>query len=118
MPPSRGDVWMAEPPRQLQGRQQLGSRPVLVVSTDDINRGPSGLSVVVPFTTRDRGIDLHVPVDPPEGGLAERSVLLPEQIHAADQQRLVKLLGHVTDDTLRVVEDRLRIVLGLDDPNI
>jgi mRNA interferase MazF len=118
MPPSRGDVWLADPPRQLLGREQLGPRPVLIVSTDDINRGPSGLSVVVPFTTRDRGLDLHVGVDPPEGGLSERGVLLPEQIHAADQQRLVKLIGQVTEDTLRILEDRLRIVLGLDNPSL
>jgi len=116
MPPLRGDVWLADPPRQLQGREQLGPRPVLVISTDEINRGPSALSVVVPFTTRDRGLNLHVRVDPPEGGLSEHSVLLPEQIHAADQQRLVKLLGTVTEDTLRTIEDRLRIVLGLDNP--
>jgi mRNA interferase MazF len=117
MPPSRGEVWLAEPPRQLQGREQLGSRPVLVVSVDEINHGPSGLSVVIPFTTRDRGVALHVPVEPPEGGLVEHSVLLPEQIHAADQGRLSKLLGRVNDETLRAVEDRLRIVLNLNDPH-
>jgi mRNA interferase MazF len=116
MPPSRGEVWLANPPRQLQGHEQLGARPVLVVSVDELNHGPSGLSVVVPFTTRDRGIALHVSVDPPEGGLTEHSVLLPEQIHAADQSRLVKLLGQVNAETLHNVEDRLRIVLNLDNP--
>jgi mRNA interferase MazF len=118
VPPSRGDVWLADLPRLLQGREQQGQRPVLVISTDGINRGPSALSIVVPFTTRDRDVDLHVRVDPPEGGLSERSVLLPEQIHAADQQRLVKFMGQVTDETLRNVEDRLRIVLGLDIPDL
>src|ERR1700737_2695129 len=106
-PPSRGEVWMADPPRLLQGREQQGARPVLVVSDDEINRSPSGLSVVVPFTTRDRGVALHVPVDPPEGGLTEHSLLLPEQVHATDQARLARLLGRVTEGTLRSVEDRL-----------
>src|SRR5205814_4994660 len=100
-PPSRGEVWLAEPPRQLQGREQQGARPVLVISDNAINLGPSRLCVVIPFTTRDRGIALHVVVDPPEGGLTEHSVLLPEQIHAADQRRLSKRLGQVSDDTLR-----------------
>jgi mRNA-degrading endonuclease toxin of MazEF toxin-antitoxin module len=59
---------------------------------------------------------MHVPVDPPEGGLAEHSVLLTEQVHAASHMRLVKLLGQVTEETLRSIEDRLRIVLGLDNP--
>lgn len=116
MPPLRGEVWLADPPRQLQGREQLGARPVLVVSADEINRGPSGLSVVVPFTTRDRRIALHVRVAPPEGGLTEHSVLLPEQVHAADHARLRQRLGLVSAETLRNVEDSLRIVLSLDNP--
>lgn len=49
-----------------------------------------------------------------KGGLAEQSVL-PEHIHAADHERLVKLMGQVTADTLRTVEDRVRIV---DNPNL
>lgn len=44
----------------------------------------------------------------------QRSVLLPEQVHAADQARLVQRLGLVSTETLRRVEDRLRIVLNLD----
>ena len=111
--PSRGEVWLADPPREAQGREQTGSRLVLVVSADEINQGASQLSVVVPITTRDRGVALHVPVDPPEGGLSEHGVLLPEQVHATHQARLVKLLGKVSDRTLREIEDRLRIVLDL-----
>jgi mRNA interferase MazF len=87
---------------------------VLVVSADAINQGPSGLSVVVPLTTRDRGVTLHVVLEPPEGGVRQRSVILPEQIHAADQARLVERWGSISQDTLRLVEDRLRIVLDLD----
>ena len=112
--PSRGEVWLADPPRELQGREQAGGRPVLIVSADAINQGPSNLSIVVPFTTRDRGVILHVAVDPPEGGLTEHSVLLVEQVHAADQGRLAKRLGQVSEQTLRQVEDHLRIALSLD----
>jgi mRNA interferase MazF len=113
---ARGEVWLADPPRDLQGREQQGPRPVLVVSHDLINQGPSQLCIVVPFTTRDRGVDLHVVVEPPDGGLSEHSVLLTEQIHACDQGRLTKRIGRVSDDTMRLLEDRLRIVLALDNP--
>ena len=58
-----------------------------------------------------------MPVDPPEGGLTEHSVLLPEQIHAADQARLVERLGEISPGTMREIEDRLRIVLSLDGPD-
>jgi len=40
-------------------------------------------------------------------------VLLPEQLYAADQRRLVERWGRVYEATLRQVEDRLRIVLDL-----
>jgi mRNA interferase MazF len=87
---------------------------VLVVSADELNSGPAGLSIVVPLTTRDRGIALHVPVDPPEGGVREHSVLMPEQVHATDQSRLVDRWGRVSEDTISAVEDSLRIVLHLE----
>ncbi len=116
MSPSRGEVWLADPPRLLQGREQLGRRPVLVISADQLNHGPAGLSIVVPFTTRDRGLPLHVVVDPPDGGLTEHSVLMIEQLHAADHTRFAQLLGRVTGVTLLEVEDRLRIALDLDGP--
>jgi len=113
-PPARGEVWLQDPARQLQGREQTGARPVLIVSADLINRGPSRLAIVVPFTTRNRGIALHVPVDPPEGGLRQRSVLLPEQVHTTARERLVERWGRVSTATLRQIEDRLRVVLDLD----
>jgi mRNA interferase MazF len=95
---------------------QMGRGPVLIVSADAFNRAapaPWALVVVVPLTTRHRGIALHVPIRPPEGGLRQPSLALPEQLYAADQRRLVERWGRVSDATLRQVEDRLRIVLDL-----
>ena len=114
--PARGEVWLADPARGVAGHEQAGRRPVLIVSADAFNRAaptPWALVVVVPLTTRDRGIALHVPIHPPEGGLRQPSVLLPEQLYAADQRRLVERWGRVSEHTLRQVEDRLRIVLDL-----
>ena len=112
MRPDRGEVWIERPERALRGReQQRNERPVLIVSAAAINRGPSNLAVVVPLTTRDRGVALHVPIDAPEGGLRTRSVALPEQIHVIAQERLIERRGHVSLATMREIEDRLRIVL-------
>ena len=111
--PERGEVWLARPPRDLIGHEQAGNRPVVIVSGNGINAGPWPLVVVVPLTTRDRGIALHVAIDPPEGGVKTRSTALVEQIHAADKQRLVERWGRVSAKTLADIEDRLRIVLDL-----
>jgi hypothetical protein len=64
--PRRGEVWPVDlnPPR---GHEQAGRRPALVVPADAFNRSRAGLVMVVPLTTRARGIPTHVEVRPPEG---------------------------------------------------
>jgi mRNA interferase MazF len=75
--PARGEIWTADL-NPTRGHEQAGLRPVLVVSMDAFNRGPSGLVIVLPITSRHRGIPSHVPVQPPEGGLRMPSVPPPE----------------------------------------
>jgi len=111
--PERGEVWLEQPTRHVIGHEQQGQRPVVIVSGDGINAGPWPLVVVVPLTTRDRGVPLHVPIEPPDGGVRTHSVALVEQIHAADRLRLTERWGRLSPATMREIEDRLRIVLDL-----
>jgi mRNA interferase MazF len=109
----RGEVWLADlgPPR---GREQSGERPVLIVSTDPINRSPADLVVAVPFTTRRRGIPTHIEVRPPDGGLRDLSYAICEQVRSLSVERLgPRPFGSVPVAVLRAVEDRLRLLLGL-----
>jgi mRNA interferase MazF len=110
--PERGEVWLERPARDLVGHEQQGQRPVVIVSSDAINASWP-LAVVVPLTTRDRGLSLHLALDPPDGGLRHRSVALVEQIRAVDRTRLVERWGRVSPSKMRELEDRLRIVLDL-----
>jgi len=110
--PSRGEVWLIDfsPTR---GHEQTGTRPGLVISVDLFNHGPAGLVVVLPLTTRHRGVPLHVAVDPPEGGLRERSFIKCEDVRSVSTERLIGKWGTTAPMTLRLVEDRLRLLLGL-----
>ncbi|MEW5866497.1 MAG: type II toxin-antitoxin system PemK/MazF family toxin [Bacillota bacterium] len=110
--PSRGDVWLVtlDPAR---GHEQAGRRPGLVVSVDLFNHGPAGLVVVLPITTREKGIPFHVELSPSEGGLSERSFVKCEDIRSVSKERLSTRLGAVSSVTMTAVEDRLRILLGL-----
>ena len=110
--PSRGEVWLVDldPTR---GHEQAGLRPALVVSDDVFNHGPAGLAVVLPLTTRARGVPLHVAVDPPEGGLRERSFVKCEDVRSLAKERLSQRWGFVSRQTMTRVEDRLRILLQL-----
>lgn len=110
--PQRGEVWFAslDPTR---GREQAGHRPCLVVSADPFNRGQADLVVVLPITSRDKGIPLHIAIDPPEGGLKARSFVKCEDIRSISKDRLSKAWGVVSPATLARVADRLRLLLVL-----
>lgn len=110
--PARGEVWYADL-NPVRGHEQAGRRPTLVVSADIFNAGPAGLVVVLPLTTRDRGIPLHVSIEPPEGGLKARSFVKCEDIRSIDQRRLTERLGAVSGATMSEIEHRLRALLEL-----
>jgi mRNA interferase MazF len=111
-PPARGEVWLADLSR-TRGHEQAGRRPVLVVSEDLFNRGPAGVVIVLPMTSRWRGVPSHVPLDPPEGAVERRSAVLCEAVRSVSVERLVVRWGAVGRQTMREVEDRLRILLRL-----
>ena len=110
--PSRAEAWLADL-NPTRGHEQAGRRPVLIVSDDVFNHGPAGLVIVLPLTSTHRGVPSHVPIMPPEGGLKTPSVILCEAIRSIAKDRLAQQWGTVSPTTMAVVEDRLRILLGL-----
>jgi mRNA interferase MazF len=110
--PQRGEVWQADLSPTL-GHEQSGKRPVLVVSTDRFNTGPAGLVVIVPVTSKGKGIPWHVPIEAPEGGLRTTSFAMCEAVRSVTKERLTKRLGQAGFLTMDAVDDRLRILLDL-----
>jgi mRNA interferase MazF len=97
------------------GHEQGGRRPAVIVSTDSFNRIPIELAVVVPCTTTDRGVRLHVRIDPPDGGLRKRSFAMTEQVRCLSTRRFRARLGRLGDARMNEVEAALREVLDLDE---
>ena len=98
-----GDVWDLDFDPQV-GREQGGRRPALVISNHGFNRVRNGLHIVVPMTTMERGIRYHVPVDPPEGGLTARSVIMCEQAKSVSIQRFLRYRGRLAPPTVERVQ--------------
>ena len=95
------------------GREQSGRRPCLIVSDDGLNRSLADLIIVIPITSKDKGIPSHVEINPPEGGLQLRSFIKCEDIRSISTDRLVKVMGTVNLQTLEKVAQRLRLLLNL-----
>ena len=110
--PSRGDVWLInlDP---VRGHEQAGSRPCVVISVDLYNRGFSGKHIVLPITSKYKGIPYHIQIVPPEGGLRSKSYVMCDDVRSVSRERLSKRLGSLSARSLALAEDSLRVLTGL-----
>ena len=98
----------------IEGSEQSGERPALVLSPDIINeRAP--IVLVAPLTSRktDRVYAFEALIEPPEGGLTERSKAMLVDAQAVAKSRIVGNYGKISDDTMFRVEEALKIATGL-----
>jgi mRNA interferase MazF len=110
----RGDVYDArlDP---VEGSEQAGTRPVIVVSRDAINTNLS-IVVVVPCTTSRPTTRLHpsrVLLRARDGGLSVDSVALCEQVRTIAKVRLLRQRGTISPGALVQIDRALRITLDL-----
>jgi len=110
--PSRGELWLVDLD-PIRGHEQGGKRPALVVSVDPLNHGPAELVILLPLTTRPKGVPSHVMVRPPEGGVRQVSYIKCEDVRSVSKERMSSRWGAVAPATLTAVEERLRLLLGL-----
>ena len=95
----RGEIWLADFDPVL-GHEQGRRRPALVISNDQFNNGPAERVVVVPLTTTERErMPLRVLIDPPEGGLRERSWALCEAVRSISTAWACLSTSGLTDTT-------------------
>jgi mRNA interferase MazF len=108
--PEQGDVYWADPD-PTRGSEQSKARPFAIVSVDQLNRSPIGLSLAVPLTRTDFKNALHLAISPPEGGLRELSFAMPEQLRAVSHERLTRKLGRLRPATREELLRHCRLLL-------
>ena len=94
-------VWVALDP--VRGHEQAGRRPALVISTDAYNDSIPHLAVVLPVTSRDRGLPHHVRLKGPSLKLKTASYAMTEQPRAIDRQRVAGIAGEIDESTLAAI---------------
>lgn len=109
--PRRGDVWMIDLDPAV-GHEIQKTRPCVVVSSDHYNEN-NWVVLVVPLTSKATAQYDQVLVVPPEGGLTNPSVTLPDQLTAIDRARMRRKLGRLSPGKMLAIDDSLKVVLDL-----
>ena len=113
----RGDVYWADlVPRS--GSEQMGRRPVIVVSHDGFNQTAGWRSIiVVPLSTSlsqaKRGPTV-IELSGGTAGLPKTSFAVCHQVTTLDRAKLAKRAGSLPSESLREVEDGLKAAMDLD----
>ena len=90
-------------------------RPAIVVASDLHCRFPIDMTVVVPLTTRDRGLTHHVSISSNESGLKQPSWARTEDITAISTKRLISRGRHgwISDEEAAAVQYWLRRLIAV-----
>ena len=86
------------------GSEQRGTRPVLVISTDAVNRNLP-VSTVLPLSSIEPGDKIYpteIMLDTGITGLPKLSVAMVHQIRTVSHNRLIKLAGRITDAQTKI----------------
>lgn len=101
-PLTRGAVvWVQLDP--TRGREQAGTRPAVVLSSDGYLAAVPDLAIVVPVTTRDRGWPHHVQLAGRELGLSRASFAMTEQPRTISRHRINRHAGRVDEATMDAI---------------
>jgi mRNA interferase MazF len=102
-------VWLVDFGHPI-GHEQGDLRPAVVVGSPAHCRFPIGTALVVPLTTRDRGLEHHVRIDSAEAGLNRPSWARTEEITAVSTQRFTRSapLGTASDTEVAKLSEWLR----------
>jgi mRNA interferase MazF len=104
-------VWVQLNP--TRGREQAGTRPAVVLSSDGYLDAVPDLAIVVPVTTRDRGWPHHVQLAGRELSLPRASFAMTEQPRTISLNRISDAAGRVDEETMDAITLWIRDFVAL-----
>lgn len=108
---AQADIWSVGLDPTV-ANEQRGIRPSIVVSAGRFNALPIRQALVVPLTSRNRGLPHHVPVAD-DGGLNRPSWAMCEAVRAVSAQRFGRRVGAADGPTMDAILAQLALWLGL-----
>lgn len=116
-PMRRGDIYLVDL-EPVRGSESNKTRPAIVVSNDAANRTADrtgrGVVTVVPITSNvERVFPFQVLLTASACGLRSDSKAQAEQVRSVAAERLERRIGAVPKAALRLLDEALRLHLGL-----
>ena len=98
----------------VEGSEQAGERPALILSPDIINEH-SPVVVLASITSKrtERVFAFEALLEPPDGGLPLRSKVMLMQIRSVNKTRLIGYYGRASETVMHQVDQALKVAIGL-----
>lgn len=112
--PKQKEIWLFDPDPVIGNELGKKKRPALIISNNLINQGPSNLIIIVPCTSKEKGIPSHVHINPPNGGVKSATYAVCEQLRTISRVRLIHKIGVVDPFTMRTVLEWINDFIRLD----
>jgi mRNA interferase MazF len=111
--PRRGEIYLVHFDPTV-GHEIQKTRPAVIIQNDISNRY-SPISIVAALSSQfsDPPFPREVVIEPEESGLPKRSAVTVNQIRSVDRQRLAKRVGRLGTQSMKRVDEAIKISLGL-----
>ena len=106
----RGDVIAVDLGNRF-GCEIDGIRPALVIQ-NDIGNEYSPTTIIAPFTAK-KAKELELPVHVKGVSLKKESILLLEQITTIDKKKILGILNHLGEETMKEVDEKIKASLAV-----
>lgn len=108
----RGQIWYADLQGNI-GSEQGGLRPVLIVQNDKGNKySPTTIVAILTSRKTKAKLPTHIWLSI-TCGLAVNSMVELEQLRTIDKSRLTKYVGEIQEGEQRLIDEALKISLGV-----
>jgi len=110
--PRRGEIWQVslEP---VEGHEIGKTRPALVISNDKNNEYSSTVTLIPITASIEKIYPFEVFISGEDSGLPLDSKIKCNQIRTVDKLRLLKLVGGISIEIIKKVEEALLIHIGI-----
>lgn len=109
----RGEIFFASL-SPVQGSEQGGTRPVLIIQNDVGNQySPTTIVLAITSQMNKSKLPTHVELSKEESGLERDSVVLAEQVRTIDKSRLGNKVAILRDKTMERIEKAISISMGI-----